>query len=395
MHMFYQLPPVGNPVCLHSRGQTLHGQAQTDSAAATLLSSEQVRLYASGTAALAAAIVAAMKVKSIEPAEVILPAYGCPDLVSAVEFAGARPVLVDIEADRPWYDLTQLASAITDNTVAIVAVNLFGISERWAQLREQAEKNNVVLIEDSAQYFPGGEEQQDWQGDLIVFSFGRGKPVSLLGGGAVLANAEPLLELLPQPKKSITTFRQRLTYNLKVKLYNAIILPSLYWLPQSLPFLHLGETRYHTLQAIEVMDQQYMDLLPANIYCYQDDASASIRREKISLMLDSLTDSSDRPINLPRLCKVEANRRLLRYPLLLEARSRDRAYLRLKQAGLGASIMYPASLPKIPGVNHLLDDRQSFPNAEDFASRVLTLPTHTGVSEKDIDKMKNILSELE
>ncbi|RLA21594.1 MAG: hypothetical protein DRQ62_09345, partial [Gammaproteobacteria bacterium] len=264
MHMFYQLPPVGNPVCLHSRGQRLHGQAQTDSAAATLLSSEQARFYASGTAALAAAIVAAMKVKSIEPAEVILPAYGCPDLVSAVEFAGARPVLVDIEADRPWYDLTQLASAITDNTVAIVAVNLFGISERWAQLREQAEKNNVVLIEDSAQYFPGGEEQQDWQGDLIVFSFGRGKPVSLLGGGAVLANAEPLLELLPQPKKSITTFRQRLTYNLKVKLYNAIILPSLYWLPQSLPFLHLGETRYHTLQAIEVMDQQYMDLLPAN-----------------------------------------------------------------------------------------------------------------------------------
>ena len=55
--------------------------------------------------------------------------------------------------------------------------------------------------------------------------------------------------------------------------------------------------------------------------------------------------------------------------------------------------MYPTSLPKISGMNHLLDDKQSFPNAEDFASRVLTLPTHAGVSDSDIDKMKAILSE--
>lgn len=388
--MFYQLPPVGNPVCLH-----YHGRVQTDSAAVTLLSSEQARFYASGTAALAAALVAAMKVKSIESAEVILPAYGCPDLVSAVEFAGARAVLVDIETDRPWLDLMQLATAITDNTAAIVAVNLFGISERWMQLRELAEKNDVVLIEDSAQYFPGGEKQQDWQGDLVVFSFGRGKPVSLLGGGAVLASKLSLLELLPQPKKGTTTFRQRFTYNLKAKLYNAMISPSLYWLPQSLPFLHLGETRYHRLQAIEAMDRKRMDLLPANISCYQDDANASIRREKISLMLESLTDLPDRWMNLPRLCKVKANRRLLRYPLLLEAKSRYQAYHNLNRAGLGASVMYPSSLPKISGINHLVDDKKSFPNAEDFASRLLTLPTHAGVSDKDIDKMKIILSELQ
>ena len=392
--MFYHLPPVGNPVCLHSHGPVSDEQVQTDSAA-SLLFSDQARFYVSGTAALAAALVAAMKVKSIESAEVILPAYGCPDLVSAVEFAGAKPVLVDIEAGRPWLDLAQLASAITDNTAAIVAVNLFGINERWTQLRELAEKNNVVLIEDSAQYFPGGEEQQDWQGDFVVFSFGRGKPVSMLGGGAVLASTAPLLELLPQPKKKNTNFRQRLTFNLKAKLYNAMISPLLYWLPQSLPFLHLGETRYHTLQAIEAMDQKRMDLLPANISCYQDDANASIRCEKISLMLESLTDLQDRLRNLPRLCNIEAKRRLLRYPLLLEATSRDCAYQSLKQAGLGASIMYPASLPKIPGMNHLLDNKQSFPNADDFASRVLTLPTHTGVSEKDIDKMQIILIELE
>jgi dTDP-4-amino-4,6-dideoxygalactose transaminase len=388
--MFYHLPPVGGPVCLDA-----HGNVEPGSIAATLLSTDQARFYASGTAALAAAIIAAMQVKSIESAEVILPAYGCPDLISAAEFAGARPVLVDIEAGRPWLDLSQLASAITDNTVAIVAVNLFGISERWTQLRELAEKNDVVLIEDSAQYFPGGEEQQDWQGDLVVFSFGRGKPVSLLGGGAVLASTAALLKLLPQSKTDLTSFYQQLAFNLKAKLYNAMISPSLYWLPQSLPFLHLGETRYHALRAIEAMDHMRIDLLPASISCYQDDADAPVRCEKISMMLDQLTDLHGRLRNLPKNCNMEANRRLLRYPLLLEPASRDHTYQRLKQAGLGVSIMYPASLPEIPGMAHLLDKQQRFPNAEDFACRVLTLPTHKAVSGKTIEKMKTILSELE
>jgi len=383
--MFYHLPPVGSPVCLHSRKGMNTGSP---------LSAEKMRYYASGTAALAAAIIAAMKTKSVSSAEVILPAYGCPDLVSAVEYSGARPVLVDIEAGLPWLDLTQLRSAITDNTVAIVAVNLFGIRERFQPLHELAKKNDVVLIEDSAQYFPGRDEQQDWQGDLIVFSFGRGKPVSMLGGGAVLASDARLLELLPLPKKNTTSFRRRLTYIGKTVIYNVMISPLLYWIPQSLPFLHLGETRYHTLQSIEAIDQQRMELLPVNVSCYQDDVNAAIRCENISLMLDMSDAPADRVVNLPRVCNVEANRRLLRYPLLLDSAIRERAYQRLKQEGLGASIMYPASLPKISGLSHLLDDKPSFPNAEDFASRVLTLPTHAAVSEKDIDRMKVILTEL-
>ncbi len=391
--MFYCLPPVGNPVCLHSHGRILHGQVHTDSAVAALLSSDQIRLYASGTAALAAAIIAAMKLKSIKSAEVILPAYGCPDLVSAVEFAGARPVLVDIEADRPWLDLAQLASAITGNTAAIVAVNLFGISERWPQLRKLAEKNEVILIEDSAQYFPGGEEQQDWQGDLVVLSFGRGKPVSLLGGGAVLAKKTSLFMLLPKPQNIAATFSQCLLFGLKARLYNAMISPNLYWLPQVMPFLHLGETRYHKLSAIDVMDQVRLELLTCNIARYQSDVEATARCEKISSMLDSFGSSSDRINNLPRVCESGLSRRLLRYPLLLEAVSRDRVYQKLKQAGLGASIMYPASLPKVAGMKHILDEKQRFPNAEVFASRILTLPTHMYVSEKNIEKIKAILSE--
>ena len=91
---------------------------------------------------------------------------------------------------------------------------------------------------------------------------------------------------------------------------------------------------------------------------------------------------------------MQMNRRLLRYPLLLDVASRDRIYQKLKQAGLGPSILYPASLPRITGLTHIIDGKQSFPNAEMFASQLLTLPTHSCVSDKNIEKMITILREV-
>ena len=273
--MFYALPPVGNPVCLN---------AKNDSAAPSFFLADQTRFYSSGTAALAAALVAASKAaktsKNNTRPEVILPAYACPDLVSAAIFAGVKPILVDLEANGPWLDLSQLANAITAETVAIIGVNLFGIAERWPQLRELAIQKDVLLIEDSAQYVPGGDEHQDWQGDLVVFSFGRGKPVSLLGGGAVVAKNPSLIDLLPRPALNATSMSQNLSFKLKARMYNAMISPYLYWLPQMLPFLHLGETRYHVLDNIETMDQVRTELLTSNISQYQDDNKAIVRSQK-------------------------------------------------------------------------------------------------------------------
>lgn len=382
--MFYQLPPAGNPVCRNLK---------PDSVVPSFISSQQAKFYSSGTAALAAAIEAAMaRKKSVDTgaAEVILPAYACPDLVSAVIYAGARPVLVDLEYQRPWMDLHQLTDAITDNTVAIVAVNLFGISERWQQLKKLAEQYKILLIEDSAQYFPGAGEATNWHGDLVVFSFGRGKPVSLLGGGAVVCESNALFDLLPGPTQGDAGWIDKMSFKMKAWIYNAMISPALYWLPQSLPFLHLGETRYHMLNDIEAMDKVRFELLATNIIRYQADIQATKRCVKIS----SILAGQNKVVDLPAVCGVPASRRLLRYPVLLDAGARDKAYQMLKRAGLGPSIMYPASLPNIPGLSGLLDAERCFPNAENFADCLMTLPTHSHVTEKNIDDMGIILKEI-
>src|SRR6185295_2502270 len=115
---------------------------------------------------------------------VIVPAYCCPDVISAVLFAGARPVLVDLEAETPWMDLTQVSDRLGSSTVAVVAVNFLGVPERAAPLRKLADAAGALLVDDCAQFFPLEAAEREWLlGDFVVLSFGRGKPLSLLGGG--------------------------------------------------------------------------------------------------------------------------------------------------------------------------------------------------------------------
>lgn len=388
--MFYQLPPVGNPVCL-SRSDKPETLLQVFG------DSYRPHYFASGTAALAVAIIAASRLKPVDKPEVILPAYGCPDLISAVVFAGAKPVLVDFETDRPWIDLEQLSAKFNAQTVAIIAVNLFGISERMGQLRQLAEQAGVVLIEDSAQVFPGGCEQDIWKGDLVVLSFGRGKPVSLLGGGAVLCREgvnEALYKALQvvlsgsgcvQPVDSY----QRFTFWLKAGLYNRMISPRLYWLPQAMPFLHLGDTRYQPLSSIKGMDRTRLSILPSNLKAYQSDSMAT--QKNLVEMLSRLDLNDCGITDLPRMCNIATDRRLLRYPLLVEPDARNPLHKELYRHGLGPSLMYPSVLPEISGLELLLSSQRAFPAAASFAERLLTLPTHQGVGRADIAKMSQVL----
>lgn len=378
--MFYQIPPAGNPVVLSPRcGPSL----------ADLFPGYQFNLYSSGTAALAASVKAALALRkdnadsSRRLHEIIMPAYACPDLVSAVLHTGAKPVPVDLERDRTWFHLDALESAITPRTAAIIGVNLFGIGERWTALQKMARQAGVVLIEDSAQYLPGSEEDHQWHGDMVVLSFGRGKPVSLLGGGVVLCKVPELAAQLPTPAASVPA--SRFMYMLKGVAYNMMISPYVFWLPQSLPFLHLGETRFHPLENVEAMDDIRKQLLPGNLARYREDRQAD-RCQWISRMLSSLENIVD----LPKKCGQPASRRLLRYPFLVPAAKRDNAFENLRRAGLGVSKMYPADLPNIDGLEGLVAAKD-YPGASDFASRILTLPTHPVVKKMHVQHMGELL----
>lgn len=368
--MFYKLPPAGNRILVSGGGSR--------QALAHNWSPFAVHWYGSGTSALAAAVSAAILRKPVPAPEVLVPAYTCPDVISAILFAGAKPVLVDFTTQRPWLDLNAIDRCTNRNTVAIVAINFLGIRERIASLRAKAAVGDAVLIEDSAQSFPRDAQGiGESSGDLVVLSFGRGKPVSLLGGGAVLARDAALSRLLPQRTVRPSDMPARVGFRLRIAIYNFLRRPSAYWLLDALPFLGLGETVFKPLRAIEPATAS-LDSLGANIDAYRQDGRA--QRHLCAMLADRKLRGV---VDLAAACGENVTTRLLRYPLLIDA-ARDHVHTALQRAGLGSSRLYQQVLPTVAGIPASVRAQGEFPNAARFAASLITLPTHDNVTERDI-----------
>lgn len=348
---------------------------------------------ASGTAALAMAIQQASFERDVQQPEVILPAYGCPDLVAACVFAKVKPILVDLKASTPWMDLDLLASAISPNTVAVVAVTFLGIRERLADLKNLINGRNIALIEDSAQWCPSSVSE-NYETDMVILSFGRGKPVSMMGGGLFLSkrSRNELLEMpfLALPKNSSSI--QSIKYRIKAGLFNIILHPLIYGLVSRLWFLSIGETRYKSLDLIEPMLLEIESLLSANLVKYQakNDRSEALRK----IMTDDALARAGL-LDLGVYCGVKKHQKQLRFPVLFpNTEQRDECLRLMLSQGLGASVMYGKALFQIDDISSKAFLHRGDSVAQDFAKRVLTLPTHEFVSESHLKKMANIIKEV-
>ena len=71
--------------------------------------------------------------------------------VAAIDYTGARPVFVDVEADTLNMDVSQVEAAITDRTKAILPVHLHGQPADLDPILDIARRHNLVVIEDAAQ----------------------------------------------------------------------------------------------------------------------------------------------------------------------------------------------------------------------------------------------------
>ncbi len=144
----------------------------------------------SGTAALHLSLLAL----GIGPGdEVIVPAYTFPATANAVEFTGARAVLVDVDPLTFLMRIDQVGDAVTVRTRAVLAVHLFGRPMDWEGLRA-AVPEQVELVEDAAGAL-GAHRQGHPCGSLGVMgclSFHPRKIVTTGEGGAVTTDDEAL-----------------------------------------------------------------------------------------------------------------------------------------------------------------------------------------------------------
>ena len=143
----------------------------------------------SGTSGLHLALLAA----GVGPGdEVITVPFTFVATVAAVQYSGARAVLVDIDPRTYTMDPALIAAAITPRTKAIMPVHLYGQPADMDPILELARSRGLVVIEDAAQAH-GAEykgRRVGSMGDLAVFSFYPGKNLGAYGeGGAVVTNS--------------------------------------------------------------------------------------------------------------------------------------------------------------------------------------------------------------
>ena len=127
--------------------------------------------------------------------EVILPAYTAPALILPLCKLGLKPVLCDISLDDFNLDLNALSGLVSNKTLCIVYVYMFGIAA--SNIKNLKTKfPHTFLIEDCAQAMgtrinavPVGKF-----GDIAFFSFNRGKNLPAYGGGCIIIDSHTLAE---------------------------------------------------------------------------------------------------------------------------------------------------------------------------------------------------------
>lgn len=127
--------------------------------------------------------------------EIIVPANSFISSAEAVSRLGHKIVFCDARSDDYTINIADLKKRITSNTVAIIAVHLYGHPCDMDPLLELAQEYNLKIIEDCAQAH--GAEYKGQKvgaiGDLGCFSFYPGKNLGAFGdGGAIVTNSEPL-----------------------------------------------------------------------------------------------------------------------------------------------------------------------------------------------------------
>jgi len=129
--------------------------------------------------------------------EVIVPSFTWVATANVVEYMGATPVFCDIDTASFNLDTTILPSLVTERTVGIIPVHLFGGSAEMAAVMEVARRHKLWVVEDAACGFGtwyGGKHAGTF-GEAGCFSFHPRKSITT-GEGGMITTADPELERL-------------------------------------------------------------------------------------------------------------------------------------------------------------------------------------------------------
>ncbi|MDB4334738.1 DegT/DnrJ/EryC1/StrS family aminotransferase [bacterium] len=305
---------------------------------------------ANGTDALQLALMAL----DLQPGdEVITTSFTFIATVEVIALLKLKPVLVDVDPHTFNIDPVLIEKAITPKTKAIIPVHLFGQGADMERIMDIANKNNLFVIEDTAQATGANFlwDDKDPQklgtiGHIGTTSFFPSKNLGCYGdGGACFTNDEDLakkLRILANHGSEVKYYHDSIGVNSRLDSIQAAIL--------SVKLPHLDEFNSNRQKVAEYYNQAF---------------------EKNEQIIT--------PFVLPKTEHIYHQ-----YTLKLFDVDREGLKNHLQSKGIPSMIYYPVPLHKQKAFAQYVDKENSLPIAEALCQVVLSLPVHTEMDEEQL-----------
>ena len=316
-------------------------------------------VFSNGTAALHALMLA---YGIGQGHEVIVPSFTFISTANAPLFTGAKPVFADIEPDFYGLDPEKITEKITEKTKAIIPVHYGGHPCKIDVLKDIAEDNNILLLEDAAEALGSkfnGRMVGNF-GDSTMFSFCQNKVITTGEGGAIVTQdneiAEKLRLLRSHGRASADYFGGAaadyisLGYNLRMPTMCAA----------------LGISQLNKIEKI-----------------------ISMRRELAKVYESRL--SSINGISSPQEQENSRHVFQLYTPILDDKNKRDGLKDYLAKNNIASKVYFdPIHLSEFFKSNY---GDEELPITRDIADRVLTLPLYPGLSQQEVNGISDLIEE--
>ena len=318
-----------------------------EKAASSFVKSKYAIAVNSGTAALQAALYA-LNIKKGD--EVLIPSFTFVATANAIVSTGAKPIFVDILKENFTIDPDDLQKKITKKTRAIIPVHLYGNVAHVEELSEISKKNNLPIIEDSAQSL-GSTYKGKHTGtffEMGCYSMYPAKVMTSGEGGFVVTNNKKLRDKL-----------------LMIRNHGMI---------------HGYDTRIFGLN---------LRLPEINA------ALATIQIKKLPNFLKSRKNNakflskliSDLKVELPYQRK---NENVNWYLYTITTKNRDKLLKKLNENGIGAASYYRTPVHKTP----FYKIKVNLPVTNWASSHVISLPIHPKVTKKNIEFIAKTMRDI-
>ena len=290
--------------------------------------------------------------------EVIVPSFTFIATAEAVALVGAKPVFVDIESDSYNIDPEKIENALTENTKAVIPVDLYGLPADMAPVREIADAHNLTIIEDAAQAHGATYEAKPAgsYADVACWSFYASKNMTTGEGGMITTSKEEYAEKIPYMR----------AHGEKEEYYSSM----------------LGHN-FRMPEMEGAVGCVQLQKLPGFLEARRNNAM------RLTEMLGGV-----KRLQLPDEPRGFGHSWYL-YTVRLKGASRaerDGVVEKLRQKGIGATVYYRVPIHLMPYYRQFCNYR--LPETEKAAEQVFSLPVHPAVTTEQISYIAETVTKL-